>query len=201
MEIIQLNGDEKSRLAELEQLIEENMVGWINVGFALKEIQELRLYRTTHASFESYVKARFDVAKATAYQYIQGAIVFDTVRNCGHELSMLPEKESQARPLTRLSSEEAADAWIRSLDLAREEELDTVPARIVERVVRNLRGEPIKEIIRNTETTIRELPSEYRAAFHILSNQIREARKNRFKGIDKNRMLQLIDSLRKLFED
>ena len=101
---------ETDRLAELEEIITKNFQGFYEVGCALAEISASKLYRLTHNTFEDYCRERFEVARQTAYQYIDAKNVMDNVRH-GGQTKLLPVNERQARPLTKLSSEDQVEAW------------------------------------------------------------------------------------------
>lgn len=62
-------------LARLEAVVEAGLNTFIEVGMALTEIRDRRLYLLTHPSFETYCRERFDVSRARAYQLMMGAAV------------------------------------------------------------------------------------------------------------------------------
>jgi len=78
---IALKPDEALALTQHEQVIEEGKAGFIRVGTALAEIQNRRLYRGTHADFESYLSRRWDLAPAYAYRMMTAAKVDSEVGN------------------------------------------------------------------------------------------------------------------------
>ena len=53
---------EKNRLTELETKIKRGMTGFFEVGRALQEIREAKLYRENHATFEAYLADRWDLS-------------------------------------------------------------------------------------------------------------------------------------------
>jgi hypothetical protein len=106
----ELTTTEAGRLEELETVIAENFQGFYAVGCALAEINSSRLYRQKHVTFEDYCRARFEISRQSAYQYIESKKVMDNVRR-GGQTKLLPLNERQARPLTRLEPEAQVDAW------------------------------------------------------------------------------------------
>ena len=64
---------ESGRLAHLEGVIEAGLQTFYDVGGALMEIREGRLYRQTHRSFEAYTKERWGMGKSRAHQLIEAA--------------------------------------------------------------------------------------------------------------------------------
>jgi hypothetical protein len=89
------------RFAELEQVIERGLGTFVDVGRALLEIQERRLYRTAgHRTFAQYVARRWDLSKAHAYRQIEASKVVDILSPIGD--MPLPANEAQARELAPL---------------------------------------------------------------------------------------------------
>ena len=105
LELAILDGATPSTLSlpELERVIERGQQTFIEVGRALLEIRDRRLYRETHATFEAYCRERWGWGRHRANQYINGAHVADAVGNRGYQ----PESEREARAmLDRLEPEE-----------------------------------------------------------------------------------------------
>lgn len=64
---------EKSRLSELETVIERGQQTFIDVGLALAEIRDSRLYREGFATFEDYCKERWGWNASRSRQLIGAA--------------------------------------------------------------------------------------------------------------------------------
>jgi len=79
-EVKPLSAAEAQRREELEAVITKNMGGFLAVAYALREIREKELFRTTHKLFGLYIKDMWEMARRTAYQYIDAANVVDTVK-------------------------------------------------------------------------------------------------------------------------
>jgi len=133
---------ETDRLAELEEIITKNFQGFYAVGCALAEISASKLYRLTHDTFEDYCKERFEVARRTAYQYIDAKNVMDNVRH-GAQTKILPVNERQIRPLTKLAPELQIEAWEKVVSSAPFD--GGITAKQVSHVVGEMLGEIIKE--------------------------------------------------------
>ncbi len=112
----QLTAVETGRLAALEQTIERGLQTFVDVGTALLEIRDSRLYRQTFGTFEEYCRERWGFTRMRASQLINAAEVMGNldVNNCLH----LPATESQTRPLTGLSIDLQREAWQRAVDTA-----------------------------------------------------------------------------------
>ena len=151
-----MSRDEVERLENCENVIRANLSGFIDLGNALATIQRERLYRAKYPNFEAYCKAVWDFGKSHAHRLINGAEVRkllevspigDSGQN-GHgkrsdlpDQLVLPETESQVRPLTRLASDCAeAEGLARVLKTAPRgaDNLPRVTAEIVENVVRGI---------------------------------------------------------------
>jgi hypothetical protein len=63
-----------SRLAELETVIEHGRATFSEVGHALMEIRDSRLYRVTHKTFEDYCRERWDMGRAYANRLIAASV-------------------------------------------------------------------------------------------------------------------------------
>ncbi len=105
---------EQTRLTELETVIERGLTTFVDVGLALLEIRDSRLYRLSHSTFEGYCQQRWGIARRTAYQLMDAAEVVENVRNC----AQIPTNEAQARPLSSLSPEKQIEAWQQVLETA-----------------------------------------------------------------------------------
>lgn len=92
---------ERRHLTSLEKRIERGLAVFREVGEALMEIRDSRLYRETHATFEAYCRERWQIERARAYQLI-GAV--EVVRALGDEGDKLVN-EAQARELVTLVHE------------------------------------------------------------------------------------------------
>jgi hypothetical protein len=106
----------RARLAALEQIIERGLGTFVDVGHALAEIQQRRLYRSAdHRTFAEYVAKRWDLSSAHAYRQIEASKVVDILAPIG-ELP-LPANEAQARELAPLVNDpEAVRAvWIETV--------------------------------------------------------------------------------------
>lgn len=98
---------EPERLRVCEEIIDSGLRAYFEIGRALLEIQESRLYRETFATFEAYCADRWNIARRTAYQLIESYKVVQNVRNC----AQVPATESQARVLAKLPPEFQELAW------------------------------------------------------------------------------------------
>jgi hypothetical protein len=163
---------EEKRLAELEQIIQENFRGFVAVGQALAEIRDTRLYRHYYPLFEDYCRNLWDMSHQRAFQLEASAKVIDNlatiVATSGDEttIDVLPKNEAQARELARLQPEEQVKVWSGLLQEAREQGAERgepvkITASAVKKAVLQHKGKNLEVAIKQA---VRE-PSEHRTEF------------------------------------
>ena len=108
-----LSESEKAERDNLESTVQQ---AFFVAGQALKLLRDKRLYRETHSTFESYVRDRFDYTRAAAYYLIKSSTVYENLKcqqfvDTNKGTSILPTKESQCRPLAKLSPERQREVW------------------------------------------------------------------------------------------
>ena len=135
----------KHKLENLEQLIHKTrgLDSFYETGKALKIINDEKLYKFKYRSFENYCLARWDMARRTAYQLINASLVIENVRGCA---SILPENEYQARPLTKLNSDQQRVVWQRIVQEAPE---GKITAKYIKSFVDEFLGKKTKEYGKN----------------------------------------------------
>ncbi len=111
----QLDVAERARLQELESIVENGLQIFYEVGKALDEIREQKLYRETHKSFEAYCREKWAIARRTADQFIGAARVIENLSAIARKI---PTKENQVRPLAGLSPELQLEIWQEALELS-----------------------------------------------------------------------------------
>lgn len=79
---------ERSRFAELERIVERGVQTFLEVGSALTEIRDQRLYRERFSSFEEYLAGAWHLGRSTGYGLIDAARVAANVPLEGHRLSL-----------------------------------------------------------------------------------------------------------------
>lgn len=121
---------EIEQLEKCEETIEQGLGTFLDVGRALADIRDNRLYKATHRTFERYCKDRWDLGKAAAYHKIhayeavallESKKVTIVTKNSDEEKvvpigtekseTILPRNEAQARPLSKLTPEQQVEAW------------------------------------------------------------------------------------------
>lgn len=141
---------EEKRLEELEVIIDTGFKTFVNVGTALLEIRDSRLYRRDYATFEDYCRDRWGMARRHAYRLIDAA---NAVSNVSNWTQTLPVTESQARPLTSLPPEQQIQAWQVAVDTAPE---GKITAAHVQAVVSEMQEREILDAAKRIQAEKRE---------------------------------------------
>jgi hypothetical protein len=110
-----ISAPERTRLAELETVVEQGLQTFIDVGLALKEIRDSKLYRQTHATFENYLDKRWQMSRRTGYKYIEAVGVVQNVPPAA-QLSL-----TQAAEMASLTPEEQVEIAERVSELTKNE--------------------------------------------------------------------------------
>lgn len=100
-----LSDAEYADLEKLETRISKGLETFVDVGNALAEIRDRKLYRQYHASFAAYCETQWDMGKSHAYRLIDAAEVVTDLQTSPIGDAPLPASESQARALKPLSGQ------------------------------------------------------------------------------------------------
>lgn len=104
-----LTAEERQDLAGLELVIDRGRKAFVEVGAALGEIRDARLYRETHATFEDYLAERWQMSRPRGYEMIQAAEVARSLSAMADTPAV--ENERQARALATAPEAERAEVW------------------------------------------------------------------------------------------
>jgi hypothetical protein len=102
---------EHQELKRLEAIISRGKKAFAEVGAALYQIRENKLFRVTHRTFESYVQEKWGFERRHADRLIDAAEVVENVSHGTQKQPILPSSERVARELAKLPAEEQAEAW------------------------------------------------------------------------------------------
>lgn len=101
---------ERQELQRHEQIIQQGLNTFVEVGQALAAIRDSRLYREDYSTFEDYCKDKWGMKQSRVYQFMDAAQVVKQLQS-STIVELLPTTESQARPLTKLEPAEQVRAW------------------------------------------------------------------------------------------
>lgn len=152
---VSLNEVETNRLTELETVIERGLQTFVDVGTALLEIRDSRLYRNDYSTFEEYCRDRWGWERRHAYRLIDAATV---VENVSLGTQIVPTSERQARPLTQLPPDQQREAWAIALDTAPD---GKITGAHVQQVVDEIKGNGKPHVSFNTGNNEWYTPPEY----------------------------------------
>ena len=141
-----LNIEESHELERCEVVIKQGLQTFIEVGQALMTIKEKRLYRISFKTFEDYCTHKWGMVQQSATRLIRA---YETVTNLQSEPigSILPQSESQIRPLTSLEPEIQKEVWNEVVKQS-EETRQPITAARVQSVVNDWKpvNQEIKEV-------------------------------------------------------
>jgi len=99
---------ESRDLIALEKVIERGLETFVQVGEALAEIRDRKLFRTEHPTFAEYCKAKWKMSDRRARQLMDASEVVTAISKSG---TIVPKTESQTRPLTTLPPAQRVEVW------------------------------------------------------------------------------------------
>ena len=147
---------EADKLEKFEAVIGKGMSSFLEVGNALAEIKQGKLYRSTYKTFENYCDKRWGFTRQRAHQLVYAADMAEELKAEVAKVKMSTQvdktvpvaNERQARELSRLPDNFRLDAWQEAVKRA-EGDGGTVKVAIVRGVVdetlADLNGEPESE--------------------------------------------------------
>jgi hypothetical protein len=103
----QLTAPERTDLRKLCKIVEDGLGKFIEVGSALLEINERKLYRESHKTFEAFVFEKFGISRAHAYRMIEAAEVQAELSPIWGQAPIANEikTEGQLRELAKVGTE------------------------------------------------------------------------------------------------
>lgn len=118
IELSPLDSHEQAQLSACEKIIEKGYTTFIEVGNALFEIRNNKLYREKHATFEEYCKGKWQIKRQRAYELMEAASIVNTLSeisdkdNGQHDNGLTPTmRESHAAALAKIPQESRNDVW------------------------------------------------------------------------------------------
>jgi hypothetical protein len=101
---------ESSRLIELEKIVTTGLQSWIDVGEALIEIRDSRLYRIEAKTFEEYCQIKFKMSRRHANNLIAAAPVVKTLG------STLPISQRAAGELVKVEPDKRQEVFAKATE-------------------------------------------------------------------------------------
>ena len=97
---------EALRRNELEKIIKKGFVPFMEMGFALAEIKEKKLYRDLYATFEEYCKEKWGFSRTYSYYVIKGS---EAIKSLPQHTFTRVNTEKQARAVSKVRPEKRND--------------------------------------------------------------------------------------------
>lgn len=184
-----LSTRESALLAEMVDVVDRQVNGFLAVGNALMVIKNKELYRETHDSFEAFCKDRWGIGKAYSYRLIESSKVMDRLASqkspTGDKQSdsssaiILPTAETQTRELAKVEDHEQAEVWAKVLEVT-----DKPTAKIVKSVVKqwNKLKEKLSPKPKEDKKTEAEIIEEPEAASEPIPDTVSDSAESRPNG-------------------
>jgi hypothetical protein len=169
-----LSYDEQARLEACEAVVERGLMQFVEVGTALAEIRDSRLYRTTHRNFTDYCRTRWGISDSRAHQLVRAAEVVAELENCT-TVQSLPTSEAQVRELARVEPAQRAEVWTQAQEQAKAE-AKPVAARHVQQATKpqakppEPEPEPEDDIVAELEAAHRQITEMQKVVDSMLSD-------------------------------
>lgn len=106
---------ERDELQKYERIVDVKMKDFVEVGSALMAIQEKRLYRETHKTFDKYCEDRFGVSRQHAYSLMAASDCHRNLSDISDKTAkILPRNHAQAKAIVDVADdkEQQQQVWI-----------------------------------------------------------------------------------------
>ena len=115
-----LSAAESEDLTRHRETIRRGQQTFVEVGLALADIRDRRLYRETHPNLENWLADEYpDIGRPRAYQLISGAETAQSLAAVNHGSQLPPPtSERSVRPLAGLAPDEARAAYTAAVETA-----------------------------------------------------------------------------------
>lgn len=142
-----------------EAIIRQGLNTFLEVGTALSAIRDGKLYRNSYSTFEQYCSERWGLSKTHTNRIIGASVVVENLTVAVENLTpigvILPETESQARPLTTLEPAQQVEAWAEAVETAPK---GKVTAAHVSKVVEKYKPAPVQKVAPKPEPEHKPAP-------------------------------------------
>ena len=146
--------DDRKDFLRLDGVVSKGMATFVDVGRALMEIRNRKLYRKDYKTFEDYVEQRHELSERRAYYLMDASEVVDDLKklnNCSETQPILPSNEGQCRELICVPSENRPGVWESVLD-HHEESGESITAKLIRKFTEPFRK--AKEEVEPEEDTL-----------------------------------------------
>jgi hypothetical protein len=228
---IPLTESERARFTECEQIVARGFHTFLEVGCALAEIRDNRLYREDYPgwTFEKYCKKIWDMGKSHAHRQVAAYRVVNLLESKWDQLAsksdesvldkaspmgdffqnspkILPVNERQIRPLTQFKKDEdVCKAWFDGVvPQIQEDPKKKLTGALVNKAVREVKGEAKKERreeIKKEVDNTALVSALFKRQYNILMEIIVEEQNNRWRAMKKAAVLSHLKELIEIIEE
>ena len=191
---------------------------YLELGAVLAEIQEKRLYKSTHQTFGDYSAEVLDMASRRAYQYIEAHGVVRNLQaitggdeddfvnhgtqNTTQPLEItLPQNERQARALVGLEPDEQRNAWFEAVETAD----GRITAAHVRKTVRELGLEKITKTVEKVKRAKAKnssrMSDDFEKAFNAFLDAVNVESVSAWKTTDRLTVVKRLDIIRNVISE
>ncbi|MCP3941431.1 MAG: hypothetical protein GY710_08115 [Desulfobacteraceae bacterium] len=212
---IHLMDEEKIRFEVCKGIIKKGLNTFLEVGRALAEIKDNRLYREAYPkyTFEKYCKEAWDISRGRAYQQING---FETIALLESKMStivdisendpdqqqiILPINEAQTRPLTKLSPNDQVKAW--GVVLEQLNDGKKLTAALVSKAAKGVQKKVVKKNIEQTRKKVEStqlVSNLFKKQYQVMLDIISEERNNDWKSMKRTEVVKHLKALINIVE-
>lgn len=115
IELSSLDTDEKVQLSQCGKVIEKGFNTFTEVGNALFEIRNNKLYREYHTTFEEYCKEKWQIKRQRAYELMDSAGIVNILSEISDKSEVQKDavviKESYAAALGKIPEDIRNEVW------------------------------------------------------------------------------------------
>lgn len=207
-----LTVSEIKRLEELEGVVKNNFLAFVELGTALAEIRDKRLYRNDEGrTWEGYCRELWDMSSRHAERLIASSVVIENLKtrpigriSPDHPGFVLPINESQARPLANLEPEEQKKIWEhileRRLTQFKKGQFPKITATTVKKAVQKFHGEnldvTIDQTIKESTEGRKDVKSEqFFEAYNVFTEQIKKEHASNWRHTSRDYVFKSLSNL------
>ncbi|MBU0665382.1 MAG: hypothetical protein KJ990_12680 [Proteobacteria bacterium] len=190
------SANQVQRLKELETVIRSDLQAFLRVGAALAEIRNNGLYMVnSHVSFERYLRDKWGMGQSQGYRLIDAHTVVQSLKSSPIG-ELLPDNESQIRPLTKYKDkpEMLANVWQMAVNAAHN---GKITAKLVKNALTYVTGEEVDRKIRKASAVAEKAPhgiSEFTTTYQLLLDAISREVASGFATTDKETILMCLEA-------
>ncbi len=142
----ELDSTEQDRLELCEAVIEKGLNTFVEVGNALFEIRNNKLYRANFTTFESYCRDRWNLKRQRAYELMDAAAVVNTLSEISDKsesenqaVIVVPTKESHAAALSKVPEDLRTQVWEKALE-KNQSSGKAITAKMIDSIAKEIGG-------------------------------------------------------------